>query len=274
MEQFPKKTTAYVTILREPFAQFKSTISFFEELSPLFPKFTKTRRYIGYLEEPSKYERKIRFTFNGVYHGAKSLTRNFMSTELGFPLGMSENKTAINLFIHQTSIDFDLVMIAEYLPESLVLLKRLMNWSLRDILHANLNRNTEKERLQTARPPVDKLAEERLLEKHRNHSAADHQLYKYFNQTLWSKIRKQGPDFLEEVQIFKQLLRGVSVFCTSCSGTFVQEPKVTLPHTKFSPSFDFSVRDCEDLNRMPEFYTKVVWKKNPEVRRRNYAKQK
>lgn len=49
------------------------------------------------------------------------------------------NDTAIMQYIGELDAQFSLVMIADYFPDSLVLLKRLMCWTLKDILYHSSN---------------------------------------------------------------------------------------------------------------------------------------
>ena len=54
---------------------------------------------------------------------------NFYVT-LGFDVTRSENLTAIKEHIEFIDREFSMVLLTEYFDESLILLKRLMNWSM------------------------------------------------------------------------------------------------------------------------------------------------
>ncbi|XP_065217673.1 galactose-3-O-sulfotransferase 3-like isoform X1 [Planococcus citri] len=124
--QYPD--TSMVTILRHPVTVFSSIYHYF-----------KMDNYMGmtfrqFLSKPVKPSRLYGIDSNFAYRGY-----NQMSVDLGFDIKQSENDTAIDEFIRKIDREFDLVMITEYMEESLVLLANLMGWPLEYVAHLNLN---------------------------------------------------------------------------------------------------------------------------------------
>ncbi|XP_066265140.1 galactose-3-O-sulfotransferase 3-like isoform X2 [Branchiostoma lanceolatum] len=191
------KNTVYIAILREPFSHLKSVFNFYHLGKKL--RIPSKDPVLKFLNFPRRYLRKSA-------HPQK--TKNFMSFDLGFPVKrLSGNSKAISDFIRQTDKDFLLVMILEYLDESLVLLKRYLCWSLSDILYWVQNQRKYK------RKDVHiSLAQKKT---HQKFSNVDFAYYEYFNATLWKKIELQGPDFWKEVQHFKAIQSDVMEFCQS-----------------------------------------------------------
>ncbi|ESO98411.1 hypothetical protein LOTGIDRAFT_74633, partial [Lottia gigantea] len=179
---FPSETK-YVTILREPFDQFTSGFMFYRDVFPVsyLIRIPGSSPISTYLENQQKYEPK-RLT--------DSFTNNRMSVDLGIKRKTLSNKTLINEFVKNISNDFDLVLIAEYYDESMVLLKRTLNWNLEDVFYmsSNIFSNYKNNFNVTA---LDR-------ERFRQWAKADYALYQHFHDVFWQKIRNQGSDFFHE----------------------------------------------------------------------------
>ncbi|XP_078663841.1 galactose-3-O-sulfotransferase 3-like isoform X1 [Branchiostoma floridae x Branchiostoma belcheri] len=188
--------TVYITILREPFSHFKSAFNFFHVARHL--KIKGKNPVLKFLKSPGKY-RSLRET------------KNFMSFDLGFPVKrQSNNQDAIRKYVAKIDEDFLLVMILEYLNESLVLLKRYMCWSFTDILYWKQNKRTYK--YKEMQPSLEQ------RRAHQSWSKVDYAMYAHFNATLWKKIELQGPDFWEEVRRFQAVQGDVMEVCQSPQG--------------------------------------------------------
>ncbi|XP_066283270.1 galactose-3-O-sulfotransferase 3-like [Branchiostoma lanceolatum] len=201
-KMFPE-TAQYVTILRHPLPRFET--DFFN---------SKMYRYLSegsqsgaeslkdYLDEPKHWEARKSTSY---------CTRNCMSAVLGFPLdetmNMRDTQAAIDV-IKQLDSDFALVLIYEYLDQSLVLLKRHMCWKVQDIIYDTRFLFFSKVRNFDYRPRPEDLAEN-----FRRLNMVDYLLYEHFNRTLWAKIAEEGPEFDEEVDCYRNVLRKVSQYC-------------------------------------------------------------
>ena len=66
-----------------------------------------------------------------------------MSVDFGFPLTNFEaskhNVMMINEFLHDLNAKMDLVLVSELFDESLILLRRLLGWTTKDVLYISRN---------------------------------------------------------------------------------------------------------------------------------------
>lgn len=71
------------------------------------------------------------------------MTNNRMALEFGFPLEVFRSRkkktAAITEYLDQLDSEMDLILVVEKLEESMVLLRRILNWKLQDILYIHKN---------------------------------------------------------------------------------------------------------------------------------------
>ncbi|KAJ7374934.1 hypothetical protein OS493_005293 [Desmophyllum pertusum] len=116
---FPKETTRYITLLREPSQHFESIFNFFQ----LGRRFLALRKVSSPLET---------FLQNSTYYlqqatnitGLLNLIRNPALFDLGLDPKYHRDLTVVRNYIRFLQQEFDLVLLVEYFDESLVLLKR------------------------------------------------------------------------------------------------------------------------------------------------------
>ena len=238
----------YITSIREPFAQFKSMFHYYN-LHKII-NMEETSDPIGlYLKEIEKYEAiyksheaaKLRFCIpDGL-----SMSKNLMSFNLGYKTGSmngtsnrSDNTTEVGSWLKQLDRQFDLVMIVEYMVESLVLLKRMMCWSIRDILHVAQNVGDY-----SYKAKHDNLD---TVNRYKQWSHLDHKLYQHFNRTFWQKVQNEGSDFLEEVKHVRKTLTTVSNFCNNKEG---RAKIYHFPATKWDGAFNVTSQGCALMSK-------------------------
>ncbi|XP_070568339.1 galactosylceramide sulfotransferase-like [Ptychodera flava] len=192
----------YITIIREPVQQFISHFSFFRFDRRFMKKANISAKgqfaYITeFLNQPLKYaiaNRNINYYITD---------RNPQSFDLGLPLREMDNPIFISDFIARIEADFDLVLITEYLDESLILMKKQFCWNMNDILYFKMNvRHSE---------PTE--IPENLKMKLLQWNNADVYLYKHFNRTLWRKIQSYGPTFYTDLRDFQKRLEELRNEC-------------------------------------------------------------
>lgn len=174
----------------------------------------------------------------------KNLMAHCLGMPLGFPAGhkdISMNDTAIMQYIGELDAKFSLVMIADYFPESLVLLKRLMCWTLKDILYHSSNVRNRK--IQEIIPTDEE------LKLYYNFSKIDFILYEHFNKSFWRKVQKQGPDFFDEVNHFKVVQLLMERFCFVENNANSKGQFLTIPKSKFNQEFNISSEYCSYMTR-------------------------
>lgn len=146
---------------------------------------------------------------------AESMTYNSMAYDFGLEFGslkeadeMSEEN--FNKFLKETGEIFHLVMVVENFDESLVLLKRYLNWSLEDIIYLKTNRYMSD--LETD-PTKGLNITESDKKAFRKRNKFDYALYEFFKARLEKQIAAEEDAFNEEVEHFKTILRSVQQFC-------------------------------------------------------------
>ncbi|XP_006815160.1 galactosylceramide sulfotransferase-like [Saccoglossus kowalevskii] len=173
MEGIPK----YITILREPAAQIESHMNFFN----LRKRVMKDIKL--FTKDPFKFE-----------NGGKAASRNNQISDLGLKRSKTSNEATINATILKLDKEFDLVLIAEYFDESLLLLKRILRWSFDDILYLVKNQRMHRETIT-----------HEFRQQIYQWSRADVLLYQYFNETLWRRVQQYGPQFEDDLVYFGAL---------------------------------------------------------------------
>ncbi|KAI8521286.1 Galactose-3-O-sulfotransferase [Branchiostoma belcheri] len=184
------KDTVYVTIIRKPLNHLKSAWTFYN-YGKLF-RINETvmiNSLARFLTNPGRYDKRCG---HGI-HYPLCLTQNSISTDLGFPPEYNKNVTLgsdpnerekiSRAFVQSIDNDFDLVMLTEYFDESLVLLKRLMCWTIPDILYIK-STNIQRRKLQDISPE--------LKQKHKEWSYVDYALYDHFNKSFWKRAERVG----------------------------------------------------------------------------------
>ena len=208
---FPKETTRYITLLREPTQQFESIFNFFQlkrhfkELrnasSPLEKFLQNATRYLGQLQEKD-------------IKGSLKLIKNPALFELGLDTKYHGILDVVKYYIRFLQKEFDLVMLMEYFDESLVLLKRRFCWKTEDILYFKLNERRDKDKQELS---------SKVKEEIQRWNSGDVLLYHVFNQTLWKMIKEEGPDFFTDLAIFRKELVSIKNSCLR-EGNFLTKP--------------------------------------------------
>lgn len=248
MRRLMNPGTAFVTMIREPLDQFISILSAFNVLELAN---VSAKQGLGpvqaYLRDIHRYESAYksraaapkRLCIPDGFSVTKNLLSHGLDMPLGFPAGredITDDFDAVENYIKSLDSEFALVMIMEYFEESLVLLRRLMCWDTKDILFHSRNlggyRGNASWHVLTRH--------DRDL--HRNWSRVDYLLYDHFNRTFWSKVRRQGEDFAEEVSYFLRVQSQVTWFCRSV--TPYGDGYIRFPESVWSPAYTFSSEEC------------------------------
>ncbi|XP_078618815.1 galactosylceramide sulfotransferase-like [Branchiostoma floridae x Branchiostoma japonicum] len=210
--------TVYIAILRHPLAQLRSVFNWYG-LAKRFPELKGARvdPVASFLKDPEKYQIPLVARSKAPH----TLSKNFMAYDLGFPPGLFDDRSSVNEFVQKIAREIDLVLILEHFSESLVLLRRMMCWKLKDILY-----NVSPKNLRKYTKPTTENAS--LVEAHRRWSNVDYFLYDHFNATLWQKIQDEDNDFHQEVRHFENVLQSMTTYCTKAILEFeVQKRLVT-----------------------------------------------
>ena len=259
--------TVYITSLREPFSHLKSMFNYYA-LAKVTNLTNQQEPFRTYLTDMTKYEAIYKSPEASKYRycipSGLSMTRDLMSFNLGLQTGWDTTqrilptRQSIEAFISSIQSRFSLVLIVEYFNESLILMRRLLRWTWRDIIFVPQNvGNYTKYRLYDG----EDLALRKIYE---DWSQFDHALYAHFNATLWRKIAVEGDDFTAEVATFTQTLNKVRGFCKEImpsvealrknAGNSVDAKKriedvffLQLPGNRWDGGFEADVALCTSL---------------------------
>ncbi|XP_011662587.2 galactose-3-O-sulfotransferase 2 [Strongylocentrotus purpuratus] len=178
----------YVTILRNPVAQFESGFYYFK-MDRFLPKSENPIEL--FMSNPMKYYNYVQQK----YPGMENRIHSMQLYDLGMDPVDMYRMDVVDHYIKQLDRDFNLVMINEYFDESLVLLRKLLCWKMTDITYiskgirsATFKRNTTDE----------------LRSKILQWNTGDAKLYSYFNKTFWEKVRNYDGDFEADMKLFKK----------------------------------------------------------------------
>lgn len=202
---FPKDTSIYITILRDPVDQFESVFNYvgFGEVYGLGKDPTESIK--SFLREGIKFKNITRSR-------SSVLARNPMMFDFGLDYQFYQNLTAVKKYISLLEREFNLVMIMEYFDESMVLMKRLLCWEFEDFFHIKSNARVDKERAEMS---------DNLKENIRRWNKADMLLYEHFNRTFWHQINVEGEGFYDDLRTFQRLNDEMNQRCFT--GTFTRQ---------------------------------------------------
>lgn len=166
MKKIMPNDTLFITILRNPVSQFESMFSYYnldQHYGVPFQNFTWDSNV-----------KNLKKRFSGW------LGSNQMLFDLGYH-GHSRDGEGLDDYIKLLDRQFDLVMIAEKLEKSLLILRSLLCWTMEDMLSFRLNTRTTKK-------PIPNLVN-RLV---KSINFADDRLYNYFSNRLRQQIENYG----------------------------------------------------------------------------------
>ncbi|XP_071950491.1 uncharacterized protein [Antedon mediterranea] len=210
MDSFMKPNTKYISIIRDPGSQFESAFSHFQ-FDDAFPinerrKFNTTKDKLEhFLKKPNQYRDRLKLMSWENSMGLRwYYARNNQAFDLGLDHKYHMNTNMVQKFIDRLGREITVVLLTEYLNESLLVLRKKMCWTWSDILYIAKNR----------RPQVETLPE-LLREKIRSWNAVDTMMYNHFNRTLWKQVKEYGENFQEDLSMFKEMLNQVFTECVS-----------------------------------------------------------
>ncbi|KAK3107186.1 hypothetical protein FSP39_008872 [Pinctada imbricata] len=205
--------TMYIGLVREPLAHFVSAFIYFKykfkkKFLVELPGDDVISSITWYLNNPKLV--LPRHTDKNIRQWVH--TKNGMAYDFGYPVELIEYGNSIETyeFIERLDSEFDLVLVLEYLDESLVLMKRMLAWSMKDILYITYN---NKGIINSTH--VKNLLTEGEIQRHREWESVDFALYNHFKDKLLRRIQNEGMSFHNEVQDFKEARHAVGQFCYS-----------------------------------------------------------
>ncbi|XP_072255491.1 galactose-3-O-sulfotransferase 4 [Pyxicephalus adspersus] len=182
----------YFTILRDPATMAESSFSYYRSVSSAFKKAPNFKAFISH---PSFYYRD----------GERSnhYARNLLWFDLGFNPNAQYTVSLARAGTRAVEGTFNLVLLAEYFDESMILLKEELCWDLDDVVTFKLNIRGSSSQLESE--DVKKL---------RAWNALDWYLYEYFNRTFWEKVERFGKEKMDiEVMRLRERRQQLAELC-------------------------------------------------------------
>ncbi|KAM9663698.1 galactose-3-O-sulfotransferase 2 [Trichechus inunguis] len=181
--------TFYFSVIRNPVFQLESSFAYYKGYAPAFQA---PRNLSTFLASPWTYYNKSTDPKN-VY------ARNNMWFDFGFDNNAWPEEAYVRARIAEVERHFQLILIAEYFDESMVLLSHALRWTLDDVVYFKLNFRSQ--RSVTSLTPQDQ-------ERAKQWCALDWRLYQHFNRTFWARIQAElGPQRLRSQVALLQVRR-------------------------------------------------------------------
>lgn len=263
----PPSNTVYMTMVRKPENRLVPVLQdYLDQGCSLMPDEIKNNGLIReavleFLNHKVKYDsiysssenidiKRHCFCLYGV-----SLLQNSMAFDLGFPTGyhmkpskQTDNYGYISQWLDQLIKDIPVIMVSESFNLSLVLLKRYMCWSFKDIMYLGDDVGSSTSNgLKDYFPDEDSYPEE-LVKSFEQWSNVDTLLYILLNNTFWSRIKAVGQDILEETEVFEMQKDMIGEFCSDIlENSSGRSTVLDVPGNKFDPGYQIYSDECEFL---------------------------
>ncbi|XP_040914296.1 galactosylceramide sulfotransferase [Toxotes jaculatrix] len=199
----------YVTILRDPVDLFESSFHYYHRAVPLTWRISGENKLVEFLNNPQAFYSPE--AYNSFY------LKNLLFFDFGFENNVEADDPRVMRNIHNLSRYFDLVLIAEYFEESLILLKDKLCWTMEDIVYFKLNARKSSS--------VSRLTPE-LRAKALEWNRADWRLYQHFNATFWARVEAYGRERMkQEVSELRRRNADMKAICIE-GGDAVEAQKI------------------------------------------------
>lgn len=172
------KETPTFTIIRDPVDVFVSLFYYYKGVQQLY-NVTDLRQFVKLLRRGEQLN-----LLNDRWSG--QFGRNQMAWDLGIAPKFYDDEEYINAYVEKLSKEFDLVLVASRMDESLVLLRHLLKWPLERLRHLDRNKR-KRQRTKELSTDERKTVQEWL--------AADTKIYNYFLQRFEEQIDRLNQQF-------------------------------------------------------------------------------
>ena len=222
----------YLAIVRNPLQRFVSAAYYYRHVfaKPYLSILNETTFIHDLITNPLKYEPpKLR----------SSRTFSQMAYEFNAPVNtvqkaMDLDESTMNTYVSQIMEYFHFVMIVKKFDESLVMLKRFLNWTMKDILYIKQNQLQDV----TKGIKIQKVtAEDEAIYKETNR--LDYLIYDKFVERF-NEMAAKEKDLDAEVKEFRRTLQLVTAFCTLDT----TRRETIFWETEFNAAFRVSRYDC------------------------------
>ncbi|XP_001374324.2 galactose-3-O-sulfotransferase 2-like isoform X1 [Monodelphis domestica] len=170
--------TFYFSILRNPIHLMESSFTYFKGSSSFF----SAKSLDDFLNHTNKFYDPLKIDSH--------YSRNLMTFDFGFNHNGKVSPQHIQLLARIIENQFDLVLIAEYFDESMILLKEALCWSLDDVVSFPINQQDASYHSPLSSNTIHKI---------KSWNKLDWELYLHFNHTFWERIdQSMGRQHLQQ----------------------------------------------------------------------------
>lgn len=231
--------TVYLGIVRDPIEVFISAVNYYSQPEQLLPYLAAIpgNKVQNLIRFPEKYDRTL-----------FSYTKNVMARDFGFFPTLRPD--FVNKKLNELSKIFKLVLLVEYFEESLILMKRYLNWKLQDILY--LSNNVYRKQGWSLRD-----LDQNDIEKFKQRNQLDFIVYNFFYEKFWQQFREEPKDIHLEVLNFKDILKTLYTFCNTTSE---DERELLVKETDWNEEFHVSKQDCKYIKTDELEFIKILRK--------------
>ena len=194
-----------IGIIRNPLDQFISVFNYFRIGTRIVKDFHSKNETVfdDFLQNPQVYYE---------YFAPQNIMfQNPMLLDFGYT---KEMKKPLEDFIQFIRKKFSLILVADFLDESLILLKRKLCWTMRDVLFMSKNKSQYKNLV------LDKSSEDMQKQReklYRKWSSEDYVFYETLLKVFWKRVAVQSY-FYEEVKTYKRIREIVLNYCKKPKG--------------------------------------------------------
>ncbi|RUS83557.1 hypothetical protein EGW08_008663 [Elysia chlorotica] len=247
------KSAVRIAIVRDPVDQAVSALKFYYTVWDRTGALTKG--FNKHKEDPiNSFLRNPQDFYEESFGPAASYINNRMSVDLGFPLTnfqeSKKNNTMIREFLEQVERQFDVVLISDYFDESLILMRRILRWPMKNIVYLKVNVGENQTNSVWHKKPT---LNSTIIERFREWDKIDFQLYTHFFNIFLERIRIE-PLFMEEVEAFRKIQFDLNYFCRNQS----TEQVLRITKSEWTPSFTILKRECDLMSISELKLTHVV----------------
>ena len=188
LRRFMPKETVFIAVLHDPVKSFIVKLI----KHPLLRKY-KLKRRLNIMKKLVKRNKVFgdKFVNSIAFEFGKYGNHNLTTEEM----------------INRLKNQFHVVLMGEYLDESLVVLKNVLNWSLTDLVHVSKRINIDYTEIPS-----------QIQDAIKKHNKLDQAIYDHFNSTFWKTVESYGLNFTADLKKFQSFNQKLANYCRGSFG--------------------------------------------------------
>ncbi|XP_078389848.1 galactose-3-O-sulfotransferase 2-like [Cetorhinus maximus] len=184
----------YFSIVRDPVQLAESAFAYYHNESPAFKRAASLVEFVRHAD-----------TYYNSSEPNSHYARNLMWFDFGHDNNMADTPVYVRAVLGVLERTFDLILVAEYFDESLVLLKEALCWEIKDVAHFKLNARSS-----DSVSPLNATTAEMV----KAWNGLDWKLYRHFNASFWQRVANYGHERMQQdVARLRALRQRLSAVC-------------------------------------------------------------